>query len=92
MDRYTCLRELLPVIERALAAKGYVAEAAYRYAVDGRRVTVMTRGAAVIALHEDLGCDMADITVYGSPETGGIGVLEELPPPFPSVPGQVLMP
>lgn len=83
MDRYTCLRELLPVIESALAAKGYVAEAAHRYAVGSKRVTVMTRGAAVIALHEDLGRDMADITVYNNPEAGGIAVLEELPRPCP---------
>lgn len=88
MDRYTCLPELLPVIESALAAKGYVVEAPLRPAVGGARITVMTRGAAVIALREDLGRDMADITVYGSAEMGGIGVLEELPRIFPTVLGR----
>ncbi len=87
MDRYTCLPELLPAIEASLAASGYVATAPLRHAIGGTRITVMTRGAAIVSLREDLGRDMADITVYSSAEMGGIGVLEELPRLFPPLLG-----
>lgn len=92
MDRYTCLPELLPAIKASLAASGYVATAPQRHAIGGTRITVMTRGAAVVSLREDLGRDMADITVYSSAEMGGIGVLEELPRLFPPLLGPARQP
>ena len=79
MERYTCPRELLPVVESALAAEGYEIAAPLQRAVGGARTTVMTRGAAVITLHEDAGSDMADINVYNKDDQGGLAVLETLP-------------
>lgn len=79
MERYTCPRELLPVVESALAAEGYEIAAPLQRAVGGARTTVMTRGAAVITLHEDAGSDMADINVYNNGDQGGLAVLETLP-------------
>ncbi len=78
MERYTCLRELLPVIESALAAEGYVVEAPLNRAVGRTRVTVMSRGDDMISLHEELGRDMADINVYAG-ESARLAVLNELP-------------
>jgi hypothetical protein len=79
VERYTCPRELLPEIESALAAEGYVVETPLRRAVGRTRVTVMSRGGAVISLHEDVAGEMADINVYDSGEAAMLAVLEELP-------------
>ncbi len=79
MERYTCPRELLPVIESALAAEGYAIEESLQRTVAGSRVTVMTRGSAVIALHEDLARDMADINISPADEADRLTILEELP-------------
>ncbi|NTU79665.1 MAG: hypothetical protein HGA45_09710 [Chloroflexales bacterium] len=84
MERYTCPRELLPVIESALAVEGYVIEEPLQRAVGGSRVTVMTRGGAVIALHEDLARDTADINVYPADEAGRPTILKELPRLIPT--------
>jgi len=87
LERYTCPRELLPVIESALAAEGYTVEQPIQRAVGGSCTTIMTRGAAVIMLHEDRGRDMADIHVHRNGEVGGLVVLEELPRLLPSTLG-----
>ena len=79
MERYTCPRELLPVIESALAAEGYVLEAPLQRAVGGSRLTVMTRGGSVISLHEDTARDIANINVYRNEAAGRLAILEELP-------------
>jgi hypothetical protein len=84
MERYTCPRELLPVIESALAAEGYVIEQPLQRAVGPSRVTVMTRGSAMIALHEDLARDTADIHVYPADEAARLTILEELPRLIPT--------
>ncbi len=83
MKHYTCPRALVPVVEAALAAKGYVVEAPLQRAVGGERITVMTRGEAVISLREDLSRDLADISVYRDDEADGLAVLEDLPRLFP---------
>lgn len=83
MERYTCPCELLPMIEAALAAEGYVVEEPLQRAVGGTRITVMTCGGAVISLHEDMARDTADINVYSSGQAGGPAVLEQLPRLFP---------
>lgn len=85
MERYTCPRELIPVIESALAAEGYTVEAPLQRAFGRTRITVMTCGDAVIALHEDGARDMADINVYRNGE-GGLAVLQELPRLFDGTP------
>lgn len=79
MERYTCPRELLPVVEAALAAEGFTVEAPLQRKVAGVRVTVMTRGASVISLHEDAAHDMADINIYQETEPLKLAVLDELP-------------
>lgn len=79
MERYTCLRELVPVIESALAAEGYVVEAPLQKDVSGTHTTVMTRGNAVISLHEDTTHEMADIHVNADGESGGLTVFEQIP-------------
>lgn len=79
MERYTCPRTLLSKIETALAAEGYIAEPLLQRAVGGSRVTIMTRGTDVIALHEDMARDMADINVYHNGEAVGLSALESLP-------------
>jgi hypothetical protein len=86
VERYTCPRELIPVIESALAAEGYVVEVPLQRAVGSTRVTVMTRGTAMISLHEDVTRDMADINVYRNEAGGALEVFNELPRLFGSAP------
>jgi hypothetical protein len=76
---YTCPRELLPVIESALAAEGYVVEVPLQRAVGGTRMTVMTRGGSVISLHEDAAQTLASIRVHLYEATGRLAILDELP-------------
>lgn len=84
MEHYTCPRELLPVIESALAAEGYMVEAPLKRAVGATRMIVMTRGGAVVSLHEDRACALADIRVYTSGADGRPAVLTELPRLLPA--------
>lgn len=89
MRRYSCPRELLPVVESALAVEGYVVATPPQQFDGGVRVTVMARGAAVIALHEDAARETVQINVYGDAVAGELAVLEEeLPRLFPSTLGQ----
>lgn len=84
MERYTCPRELIPVIESALAAEGYIVETPLQRAVGSTRVTVMTRGAAIISLHEDVARAMADINVYYQEADDTLTVFHQLPRLFDS--------
>lgn len=79
MERYTCPRELLPVIESALAAEGFQVEAPLQRAVGRTRISVMTRGESVISLHDDVARDTADINVYNDGEASALAILKELP-------------
>lgn len=84
MECYVCPRELLPVVESALAAVGYVVELPLQRTVGSARITVMTRGSAVISLHEDLAHELADITVHTHDEPEGLAVLQKLAQPGPT--------
>jgi hypothetical protein len=79
MLHYTCPRELVPVIESALAAKGYVVELPLQIVAASIRITVMTRGNAVVSLHERGDCDMAEIRFYNHNEPDGLEVMQLLP-------------
>jgi hypothetical protein len=84
MRRYICPRELLPVIESALAVEGYAAAIPPQHFDGGICVTVMSRGAAVVALHEDSSHDIVQINVYGDAQAGELAVLDkDLPRLFP---------
>ncbi|MFV9505435.1 MAG: hypothetical protein AB4911_12835 [Oscillochloridaceae bacterium umkhey_bin13] len=79
MEYYNCPRELLPVIESALAAEGYLVALPLQRAVGAIRITVMTCGTAIVALHEDRAQAIAQITVYRNEETSQLAILDELP-------------
>lgn len=83
MQRYTCPSDLLPMIEAALAAEGYVIEEPLQRAVGGSRIVVMSCDADVISLHEDIAHNTADITVYSSGKARGPTALAQLPRLFP---------
>lgn len=87
MDCYTCHRELLPVVEAALAAEGYVVKGRPRYESGTTRVTEMTRDGSMIVLREDTARDLAEIVVRTSGASAEPAVLQELarlgPAPLP---------
>lgn len=79
MECYTCLRELLPVVESALAAHGFVNESLLQREASGATLTVMTQGATTILLREDPRRDMADIEVYDTAHPEVSELCETLP-------------
>ncbi|MEI8165548.1 MAG: hypothetical protein WCG26_04180 [Chloroflexales bacterium] len=81
MECYTCLLELLPVVESALAARGFVNHQAPQREATGGFLTVMTHGDTTILLREDLKRDMGNIEVY-SETAPSLTDLQELFPPI----------
>jgi hypothetical protein len=76
--RYTCPCELLPCIEAALAANGYVdAESSLRE--NDNNLVVMRCGAVQVLLASSPGSDVADIEVWGAAACAAVQFLETLP-------------
>ena len=79
MVHYTCQRVMLPTVEAALAANGYVVEHPLMWEVNGDRMVVMTHLSAVVLLAEREQSEIADIEVYGVAHTFATMLLEQLP-------------
>lgn len=79
MECYTCLRELLPVVESALAARGFVNRQVTPQEASDGTLTIMTHGSTTILLRDDRQRDMADIEVYSDAQPTGTGLHEILP-------------
>lgn len=79
MTYYTCRRAMLPTVEAALAADGYRLELPLTKARNGDRITIMTRGAAIVLLAECAQSDLAAVEVLGNSPDAAITLLDELP-------------
>lgn len=78
LARYTCPRDLVPCIEAALAANGYViAESSTRG--DDNVLVVMRCGAVQVLLASCPGSDLAEIEVWGAAACAAVQLLESLP-------------
>ena len=82
MTHYTCQRELLPMVEAALAANGYTIEAPLQKQMNGATFLVMTQGAALVLLIESAQRESAEIEVWGEARSAAIRLLESLPLPL----------
>ena len=80
MECYTCLREMLPVVESVLATRGFVNQQTARREPTGETLTVMTHGDMTILLREDLKRAVADIEIYSETHLGVTSIHELLPP------------
>lgn len=79
MVRYTCMRAMLPTVEAALAAHGYILERPLVKDINGDRMIVMTHPSAVVLLSECMQREIADIAVYGAAQAATTALLEQLP-------------
>ena len=79
MTQYTCQRDLLPMVEAALAANGYAIETPLQKQMNGATFLVMAQGAAVVLLIESAQEESAAIEVWGEARSATIGLLESLP-------------
>jgi hypothetical protein len=82
MTQYTCRREILPMVEAALAANGYMIDVPLQKQTDGSTLLVMAQGAAVVLLIESAQQESAEIEVWGEARSAVIGLLESLPIPL----------
>lgn len=78
MVRYTCMRVILPTVEAALAAHGYILERPLTKELNGERMLVMTTRSAVVLLSECSQSELAAIEVYGAAQAA-TALLEQLP-------------
>jgi hypothetical protein len=82
MAHYMCASELLPVVEAALAAHGYVVETPHQKQLGGDTLLVMTRGAAIVLLSHGTQRERAEIEVWGDAQSAATALLESLPIPL----------
>ena len=82
MAHYICASELLPMVEAALAANGYVVEAPLEKQIGGDTLVVMTRGAAIVLLSQSMQRQQADIEIWGDAQAAVTTLLESLPIPL----------
>lgn len=79
MAYYTCQRAMLPAVEAALAADGYRLEPPLTREVNGDRIIIMTRDAAVVLLTECAQSELAAVEVLGSAPGIATALLDQLP-------------
>jgi hypothetical protein len=79
MAHYVCAGELLPVVEAALAANGYVVEAPYQKQGGDGALLIMSRGAAIVLLSQAGQYGQGDIEVWGDAQAAATTLLESLP-------------
>jgi hypothetical protein len=76
---YTCISDLLPMVEAALAANGYIIEAPPQKQLNGNMLMVMTSGSAGVLLSQNGQDELADIEVWGAAQSAAAALLESLP-------------
>jgi hypothetical protein len=79
LARYTCHRDLVPCIEAALAANGYVVTETVQRENDGTVLVVLCSGTAQVLLATCPDNDAADIEVWGDAQAAAVQLLEGLP-------------
>jgi hypothetical protein len=88
MVRYTCMRAMLPTIEAALAAHGYILERPLANEVNGERKIIMTHQSAIVLLSECAQRELADIIVSGATQAAATALLDQLPLDLAKLPAQ----
>jgi hypothetical protein len=79
MTHYLCRRELLPIVEGALAAHGYRIEIARQTGANSTTALVMTRGLTTILLSDAADQALATIEIWGLGQSLAAQLLESLP-------------
>jgi hypothetical protein len=79
MIRYTCKHELLPMIEGALAANGYMVEASMSRQTKTSSLIVMTYGDGGVLLAHNRCGDLAEVDIWGAAQSAASRLLESLP-------------
>jgi hypothetical protein len=79
MLRFTCLLELLPMVEGVLAANGYHLETHRPRGAGSSTARVMTRGLTTVALIDAPSHTMAAIGIWGMDQSSAVRLLESLP-------------
>jgi len=79
MVRYTCRYEMLPVVEGALAAHGYVVDAPLSRHADSASLRMMTHGDGGVLLAHNTASELAEIEIWGPAQSGASMLLESLP-------------
>lgn len=90
--RYTCKAELLPVVEGALAANGYMMDLSLEPHFSDTTAMVMRCGTTTVLLAHAPNSTVDDIEVWGAGQSAAADLFESLPielhkqPPLRSAP------
>src|SRR5215210_6346359 len=76
---YECLPDVLPVVETALAAHGYIVTAPLQKSVGGGQALVMDAGSASVLVMYPVADKRAEIEVWGTARDATASFLEALP-------------
>ena len=79
MIHYTCRYEMLPVVEDALAAHGYIVDAPLSPHSDSASLRIMTRGDGGVMLAHNTASSLAEIEIWGTAQSAASMLLESLP-------------
>lgn len=79
ITHYACQRELLPMVEGALAAHGYRIEIPRQPSAGRSTALVMTRGLTTILLSDSPDQALAEIEIWGMCQSLAAQLLESLP-------------
>jgi hypothetical protein len=77
--RYACASDMLPIVETALALKGYRVEIPRQRSIGGASALVMSQGLTSILLAGDPATEIGLIEVWGVPQSTAAQLLESLP-------------
>jgi hypothetical protein len=77
--RYTCVSDMVPIIEAALALSGYHVELPCQRSIGGASAQIMSRGATSILLGVDPPSKIALIEIWGVQQEAAARLLESLP-------------
>jgi hypothetical protein len=83
MVSYTCRHELLPMIEAALAAHGYVPEPSLSKPINSSSLMMMAayNSGGVLLTHNQTS-ELAEINIWGAAQSAASTLLESLPLPL----------
>ena len=80
MVSYTCRHEILPIVEAALAAHGYVLESSRSKPINGTSLMMMAayNSGGVLLTHNKTS-ELAEIDIWGTAQSAASSLLESLP-------------
>ena len=79
MVSYTCRHEILPMVEAALAAHGYMPEPSLSKPINGTSLMMAAYNSGGVLLTQRQTSELAEIDIWGAAQSAASTLLESLP-------------